>query len=105
MRHERPNDRPVHPECTSTLDNNQVCTCDSLWRGWDGTLSGLDTAIARCLTVEGRRKPAGARGHSADADELDDQVAGYNEPGYVRQHDTEGFWKVSELLKSCASNH
>ena len=101
MRHEQPNDRPIHPECAALLDSAQYCTCESEWCGWDGTPAGLDRALLRLRRLEARRNPDGSLGRGADADE--DYPVGKGCSVLDSKpcvEDTYGFWKESERLKT-----
>ena len=83
MEHERPNDRPVHPEC-GLLRSMGVCSCDYLWGYWNGTTTGLDSKIAWSDRLEARTQGALRFDLITEIDE----------------DDTIGFWKLSEFLKT-----
>ena len=84
--HDRPGDRPIHPECPTIRRIDAPCECMALWRGWDGTETNLRERITLIATRESRRRDWRGVSPSDGEDDL------------------QGFWRESERLKVALAN-
>ena len=82
--HDRPEGRPIHPECPAIRRPDVPCECMARWCGWDGTEPDLHDRIAVMGLRESRRRDW--CGVAADEDDL------------------HGFWRESERLQAALAN-
>ena len=94
--HDRPNGRPVHPECERLLDSYAFCTCELGWAGWDGTTASLRATIDTARSLEGRNIPGILTGAAlASAAPLDSVLTHYGEDEELH---SDTFWSRAEFL-------
>ncbi len=95
MLHDRPNARPIHPECERLLDSYSYCTCSCLWAGWDGTPESLRASITAARGLEGRDIPQVLSGAALASAAPLDSLLTTRDDGEAH---SDTFWSRAEFL-------